>query len=189
MALAAEVAVMAAAMPATAAPQAATMPGAAVIAELMPNPRALDDRVGEYVEIFNPATDTVLTLAGCELITGIQKRFTLPHAAQLQPRGRLLLAASRSAVPQAEVIVWRGVSLPNRSGRVALWCDMVLVDAVVYGPGWPLRPGIALNLNPLRHEARANDRHDSWCTARTPLASGDKGTPGLDNDPCYASPR
>jgi hypothetical protein len=79
------------------------------------------------------------------------------------------------------------LSLTNTMDRVALVCDGITIDEVVYGPGFSLVAGASLSLDPGSMSADANDGPEAGCAASTPFGS-DHATPGEPNPPCAGEP-
>lgn len=68
--------------------------------------------------------------------------------------------------------------------------DGVELDRVAWDLSWPVPPGAALQLDPASHSPTANDAPTTadgapaWCAASTPMADGDRGSPGQPNPWC-----
>ena len=99
----------------------------------------------------------------------------------------LLLGGDRGAAEMS----WPGArgadsntadALADGGGRIALGCDVMEVDAVVYEPAapsasWALSGGA-------RPDAERNDEADAWCRAGGGSAGAPRASPGASNQLC-----
>ena len=165
-------------------------PGVVVITEMMIDPEAVADPFGEWIELTNRSfRDVVLNgwvLAGTGGEAAVIDSRDGPVV--VPPGGVYLLGSSRDRQRNGDIEVdfrWEFFSLNNESDRVSLFdANGGLVDEVVYGRGWPLEPGRAINLSGDRLDRLANDDPGSWCVAETERANGDFGTPRGANPIC-----
>lgn len=158
-------------------------PGDIVITELMSNPEALRDDVGEWFELYNPSDEHALSLEGCAIDDGTERPRALPGALVIEPLGFAVIARSDQVAFAADLVL--SFSLGNSEDRLALICGGVEIDRVSYGAGYPLVAGASLSLDPGAFDALANDDPAAWCAA--PPAAGDRGSPGAPNPDCLAA--
>lgn len=158
-------------------------PTAVMVTELMPDPAAVPDASGEWLELHNP-TAAAVDLAGWT----IKDEYTNSHVIQ----GPLVLA------PGAYKVLAR-VSDPTQNGGIqgvyqydnfnlANDADQVIlldgsgkeVDRVVYDSSWGVRSGISLAL---REVTLDNAKAASWCPSKDSWtgSAGDRGSPGAAN--------
>lgn len=158
---------------------AARVPGAVVFSEVMPDPSLLGDTQGEWLELYNPS-DRAFDLQGCLFDDGGTLRL-IAEPLPIAPRGHVTIArgASPGFVPDRVM----PMSLGNEGDALVLACDGTEIDRVVYGPGFPLRAGTSMALDPGSHDAASNDDAGAWCFAETAYALG-LGSPGAPNPPC-----
>lgn len=169
--------------------------GEIVITELHYNPSgngAVKDSDGEWFEIYNAAAHSI-TLKGLSIKGPAPETdvFNIIHATVLQPGQYYVLGANSDKKRNGDVFVdvayGPGIKL-NDTGKdgLVIRLDETLIDQVIYdtNAGWPLLDGRSLNLSPDKLSATANDDPKSWCGGRTPMPSGDKGTPGAANSTC-----
>ena len=176
-----------------AAPACAPIPpGALVITEIMQNPAAVADTVGEWIEIANTTTKT-LDLQGLVLSKTSGTKHTVSNGGPLlvAPGGRIVLGASTDTDANGGAPVayaWVGYSLGNGADDVILRSGEVVVDQVAWDDGktFPDPNGASMTLSPESLSATANDKGEAWCAATTPFGAGDLGTPGQANPPCAA---
>ncbi|MFT7579639.1 MAG: cysteine-rich repeat protein [Myxococcota bacterium] len=173
--------------------------GQVVITELMPDPAAVDDADGEYVELYNPSGDTPVDVGGLVLEDDEgNDAYIIANGAPavIAPGGYLVLGANALPSENGGVPVdfeWRGLTLNNGGQTLRLrWLDVTL-DAVTYDGGvtWPWTTGAATGLHPgILGQAGSpiphtdNDDPANWCPATRELDGGDLGTPGAPNDAC-----
>ena len=164
--------------------------GELLLSELMVNPSAVSDSLGEYVELYNPgAVDvdlsgwTFCTVSVCEVFDG----------PLVVPAGeRLVLAASgdpnlNGGLP-AGAVEWTGNQFLSNSGGSVQLVDSAgqVVTLLPYGAdlGFVPASGVAFELAPgVLVPASAVDPAN-WCFATQIYGSGDLGTPGAANSGC-----
>jgi endonuclease/exonuclease/phosphatase family metal-dependent hydrolase len=137
-------------------------PGNVVLTEVMADPDACDDAVGEWVEVHNPTGDAV-DLAG--LVLGdLQGQGTVAGAGVLAPGGYAVLARSVDGCAPS-ISGTFSAQLANGGDEVRL---LTADGAALDGFGW----GSATSGRPWQRDG------DTWCVA----AGG--GTPGAGNPGC-----
>lgn len=153
--------------------------GDLVVTELMIDPRVRSDSEGEWVELWNPTTDT-WELEGCMLESDPDETHELRGSLVVAPGERVVLA--RSASPGfAPRYVYEGISFANSDDAIALTCGGEFIDLVTWGDA---PSGASWSLDPAHADARSNDAYDAWCP--TPLDVEDASTPGAANPPCVS---
>ncbi len=167
----------------------AAVPGSVVIAELLPDPSAVSDARGEWIEIRNDSAEPV-RLNGWSLAGQEDELHPLELAEDtvLAPGGIWLMARSDQPAENGQVVpdyIYAGVDLVNGADRVALLDALGNeVDVVEYTVDWPTESGASLSLSPGLN-AGENDLPESWCAALVPWAGGsDLGSPGEANPEC-----
>ncbi|HOX42598.1 MAG TPA: lamin tail domain-containing protein [Myxococcota bacterium] len=166
-------------------------PGDLVVTELMPNPAAVGDTLGEWFEIASTHAE-VLELSGVRVGDADTVAFTLSPSASLplQPGARLVLGANADEATNGGLPVdwdYGSFTLANTADSIALTAaDGQLIDAVAYdaAQGWPLRAGASLLLRDGFLDAQQNDAPAAWCPAADPYGDGDQGTPGEAGGGC-----
>ena len=164
--------------------------GEILVTELMRDPQAVPDSMGEWLEVFN-TTNAPIDLEGWSLSDEGVDATILDNAGAgiiVPPRGYLVLGRelgrsfNGGAAVDAE---YRGFVLGNGADEVLLRRPGGrLVDRVAYGPGWPGATGQSIELAEGRLGAAWNDDPAHWCGAAQSLPGGDLGSPGLSNGPC-----
>ncbi len=158
-------------------------PGELVITEIMVDPHATKDTYGEYLEVTNVSDDPVQLLG---LIVRDHDRDWCPVTRPLLvPAGRAVVFARRWE-PSANggffpsyLCTGHALHLKNDRDSIVLDWYGVDIDEVTYrAREWPLEPGKAMELDRSCYDSAINDEPSAWARSRTPMPSGDFGTPG-----------
>jgi hypothetical protein len=154
------------------------------ITEFLANPSAVNDSVGEWIELYN--ADTVaINLRGWTLHDQDDDRHVIADDLYILPTQHLVLARNGDADVNGGVYadhVYTGLSLANSTDEVILvGPGDVQVDAVRWGDEAPLRVSGGASL-----ERVTFDDPPVWATAHAPWpgSAGDFGSPGQ----AYAPP-
>jgi hypothetical protein len=160
------------------------LPGELVITELMANP-AGEDAGGEWFEIYN-ATGAILSLEGAVLITsaadGSGERNHVIGDVRILPGEYLVFGNMQpDAVPGFADHGYGGdLELGDAGGRVAIECNVIVVDEVGYGSS---KEGVSRALSStVVPSAQDNDDATKWCDGITEYDAGNLGSPGRAND-------
>ncbi|MDP6946056.1 MAG: lamin tail domain-containing protein, partial [Myxococcota bacterium] len=171
-------------------PACAPGPGEVVITEIMQDPAAVGDAVGEWLEIHNPG-DAPIDLAGLSLSDdGEDAHLISPGAAGtliIAPGGYVVLGATADlGVGWTVDYVWADFALGNGADEVILAHEETVIDAVAYDGGdtFPDITGASMSLDPAATAADGNDDGAHWCAGVDVYGAGDLGTPGGANPPC-----
>lgn len=165
-------------------------PGDLVMTELLYDPEAVDDQVGEFIEIFNLSTKTI-DLNG--LVITNQAAATVGLSAEqpmeLESGSYFLIGASEDIGTGGSVLadfVAAEFSMSNSGDHISLTYNGEIIDEVTYdnGGGFPAAQGAAISLDPSHLNAADNDQGTSWCLAVASFGTGDLGTPKASNPPC-----
>ena len=168
--------------------------GDLLITEFLPDPSAVADARGEWVEIWNN-TDTTLSLDDhtlgdydydCVDLTGLS----------LDPGEYLVICVEDDPTTNGGVscdveAVWdtgytsgcNQLALSNSGDELAIENPANTTDAVVYTSAW-VYTGKATSLDAGAYDESDNDSSASWCKGTDSLSGGDKGSPGDDNPSC-----
>ena len=161
--------------------------GELVITEVMPNPAAVDDSLGEWFEITALAAVDLNGLVAGQDPSAPKLRLAAPECLSLAPGDVALFARSADTAkngllpPLASTFSF---GLTNSGGALFIGGPETVIDSVT----WPAAAaGASLALDPAKTSAEANDDPASWCDGRDVYGDGDRGSPGADNPPCDAS--
>jgi hypothetical protein len=165
--------------------------GDVVITELMVDPSATTDRVGEYVEVQNTTGGSIdlncLALQdGSEHVGYVEENLVLAAGGIA-----VLTRRSDDGSPYVDAVAAAGalttdyrnaVSLNNDAETISLGYGELVFDTVSYDATWPYSAGTAMELSAEYSGAAAgtaNDTAAAWCAATSEIAGvGDLGTPG-----------
>ncbi len=169
--------------------------GSILFVEIMANPKAVDDSVGEYVELYN-ATTTAIRLDDWTLLDGSGGSHVFDSGGNLwiDPGGLLLLGNHYESSENGGISIdysWRGeISLDDTAATLQLFAGDTLIDEVSYGSAsFPDTPeGASLQLDPDAFDALSNDDGSAWCVSTNLLdesaPESDYGTAGSANSAC-----
>jgi mono/diheme cytochrome c family protein len=161
--------------PTTSTPEAA---GDLVLTEIMANPEAVDDTVGEWIELYNP-TDSSLELTGCTLSDDSSS--SMLDGVSVPAGGYVTFARSSDAGFMPNGLITN--ALDNAGDVLTITCGGTVIDVVDY-TSFPRAFGASLSLDPSSQSHTANDEGVNWCWATSELGTGDLGTPGAPNPAC-----
>jgi hypothetical protein len=145
------------------------------LTEVMPNPDAATDALGEWFEIH---TEVAFDLNGLEFGKNGVVEYTIedPMCIEVSADAWLAFAVVEDAVSNCGVdpVTWvyEDLSLVNSNGNLFVSHAGTLLDEF----SWPTSPTGAT----LSRDLAA----DVWCTALTPYGCGDRGTPAQPNPAC-----
>ena len=176
-----------------------TLAGSLVITEIMNDPNATTDEVGEWVEVYNPGA-TPLDLRGLRLSNSRAQATTLPTtapAAVIAPGGYAVLARNMVVGVTPLWVYGTGLATNTLTFSNSASGDSVIldlgssameIDRVTYSEAtmWINASGRARSLRPTALNAAANDMASSWCDAvvRWMPPGSDYGSPGAANPAC-----
>jgi len=166
--------------------------GDVIITELMNNPAATSDSVGEWFELYNITGDDI-ELQGLVLRDDDSDLHLIETSLVIPASDYLVLALSSSATTAYDYVYGSDLTLANGSDELALatygtdGSDGVFIDHIAWDDGatFPDPSGASMNLDPNAFESADNDDGANWCEAISTFDTGDDGTPGADNDPCW----
>jgi hypothetical protein len=153
-----------------------------VVTEVMPDPSAVADAMGEWFEVH---AVTAVDLNGLTLTIGTTDTpITRAECIRVEAGGFALFA--RSADPAANgglppVTFTFGTGLTNASGSVALRDGVDLLHQVTWTSS---KAGVARQLDPARLGPGDNVNPAYFCDATDVYGAGDKGTPSAQNTSC-----
>jgi cysteine-rich repeat protein len=175
--------------------------GDLVITEMLFNPAAVSDAIGEWFEVYNASAQTI-DLRGLLITsatTGVPDGETIVidggAPIEVPSKGYVVLGNLSDMTMNGGVAVafayGTKITMANSNlDDIRLYIDTtppLLLDAAGYtkaNSGAAAYSGASFSLNPTALSATANDLPASWCAAKTVFGAGDKGTPGAKNDAC-----
>jgi hypothetical protein len=166
--------------------------GDLVITEVMVNPDAVSDTLGEYFEVYNATTQTI-DMDGWTVYSDDGSSMTIS--------GSLLIAAGDYAVlgVESDSTLNGGVTLDYEYVRSTFsFADTADSIYIVSGTttvaelsfatssSWPIgTAGKAMFLDDDHYATADNNLVTYWCASRTELSGGDYGSPGESGGDCY----
>lgn len=183
-------------------PETPAAAGDLVITEIHHSPAGYaDDSLAEWLEIYNPSTDTTYNLNGCAFADR-EARIPDPTANHIiasdvivAPGAYVTIASNGDAATIGFTVDYTHNDAFGLSGGgedPGFACGGVVIDVVDYGAAGFLGPadGPAIQLDPGSLDGTANDDGNNWCRAtmvyHTEAGLDNLGTPGAPNEACPA---
>lgn len=164
--------------------------GTIIITEIMQNPNAVSDSLGEYFEVYN-TTDAPIDLLGWTISTassGDPVVTTIDVSLVVPAKGYIVLAENSDATTNGGVTVNyqynSSLFLGNGKSTVKIECSASVFDTVTYDGGseFPDPTGKSMELATNKYSATDNDTGANWAEATAEIVTGgDLGTPGAVN--------
>lgn len=168
-------------------------PGDLVFTEMMINPQAVADDVGEWVELTN-TSGSPIDIAGYSFRDDDNDAWVLSGPFVVPPGGTFVLCASMDLQQNGGVVCdgtfnratdGSGMAFANRPDEIVLARpDGVEIARINYTDAW-FTNGVATGMDPAVLGTPSQTDKDHWCD-QTTLLSGmsEPGTPGIENDAC-----
>jgi hypothetical protein len=161
----------------------APAPPLLIISEVHPASEAVEDQLGEWIEIFNPGPEAV-NLYMWRLVNQENASYQIPIDLWVPAGGYLVLASHADPAQNGGVQtthVYTPFSIANLNESLTLFdAQGQLVDSLAWGEGTALvvKPGVSL-------ERSAPDANAPWLLAHSPWpgSAGDLGSPGAPYAP------
>ncbi|NNK27359.1 MAG: T9SS type A sorting domain-containing protein [Flavobacteriaceae bacterium] len=162
-------------------------PGDIIITEIMYDPDAVGDSVGEFFEVYN-ATGAAIDMIGWVISDLGSNSFEVEGSVSVAANSYAIFAKNGDSGANggitADYVFGSGMSLSNSDDEIILSCDGTVIDQVNYGSinGFPDPTGASIEFNAafLRNNTD-NDDGSNWAPATVPYGAGDLGTPGAAN--------
>jgi hypothetical protein len=167
--------------------------GALVITEIMNDPDAVNDMVGEWFELYNRAA-TPVDLRGLRVHGSGTESFEVTGATPIVVAGNgyaVLGINADTAVNGGVTMAFAygtAMTLGNsNTDTITLVAsdNSTVIDTVTYGTtvasGWTITPGRSKSLRPAFLDDISNNTASNWCAGGPAFGRGDFGTPGAAN--------
>lgn len=154
------------------------LPGDFIITEFMPNPKAVADGDGEYVEFLNVRGEAV-NLLGLVISKDGSSSKAVDASVVLEDGGYFVFARSDDSTNGGLGADWDECpSLTNSSDTITLSYDGTVISELSYTSAFGFGDGVSAELidTSLDITDSAN-----WCSASGDSPTGDKGSPGAAN--------
>lgn len=164
-------------------------PGDIILTEIMQNPNAVNDNVGEYFEVYN-TTGAAIDMLGYEIVdlTNANENFTIVTSVVVPANGYAVFVANADTTLNGGITpdyVYDGTStfLGNGSDEISIQCNGTVIDEVSWDNGatFPDGTGVSMELALSKYNATDNDLGANWGLAVSAYGAGDLGTPGAVN--------
>ncbi len=173
-------------------------PGDIIITEIMNNPLAVGDGVGEYVELYN-TTGSDIDINGWSLKDQGSDDHLIDNGGPVMVPAGDYITLGRGGVTDAadpdynggivHAYVYADYFLGNSTDEVVLETPgAVVIDVVIYDNGatFPDPTGASMQLDTGFFDGTSNDTGSNWCESTSAFGPGDLGTPGASNTVCAA---
>jgi hypothetical protein len=159
------------------------VPGDLVITEILQDPDAVADALGEWFEVLN-ASGAAVDLGGLVLSDLDIDHHVVDGHPVVPAGGRAVFGRNADPATNGGVavdVVFR-MWLANGTDELILSNEAGVIDEVAWdgGAAFPDPRGAAMAVS--EAALQDNDLGGSWCEAVTPFGDGDHGTPGAPND-------
>ncbi len=164
-------------------------PATLFITEIMLNPSLVDDRNGEWIEIYSTSTINVdlLGLVVEDLNAGTM--FTVDQSLIIEPNQHLVLSNNNDFSTNGNLTVdyeYDSCDLlfSDSTDTIILSYTGTEFDQVTYDATFPVVAGASMSLDPLKYDRHDNNININWCLGASTYGNGDLGTPGMVNEVC-----
>jgi hypothetical protein len=164
--------------------------GGLVITEIMRDPEAVFDDLGEWFEIFNPGEQPV-DLRGLEVSDDDSDGFTVTEHFVVESGAWAVLASNADSSTNGGLTAswdypYSSFTLADGGDELVLAHSGMIFDRVAWDDSvtFPGLSGVSMTLDSDHLDADSNDDGAFWCDASSPYGEGDLGTPGSANDAC-----
>ena len=154
-----------------------------VITEIMPNPGAVSDSYGEWIEIHN-TTDSTIDIAGWMIKDAGSDEHVISNDAMfilVVPGDYFILARNGNEALNGGLVAdyaYTGFTLSNSEDEIILTdAAGAVVDEVHYTNAWAFGNSIAMEIHDLESN---NNVAENWYASTVQYGDGDYGTPGTD---------
>jgi len=165
------------------------------ISEIMTNPDNVDDTHGEWFEVYNASSSTLL-LNGLILSSSVDSDYHVVSSDELlivEPGEFFVFASSdnpfdNGGVTNVGYAYGNDLSLSNEVDGLVVEADGLILDVVEWDDGvtFPDVNGASMSLDPSYLDATLNDDGNWWCQATRQWATAtDRGSPGEGNQYCW----
>ena len=165
------------------------------ISEIMNNPDNVDDTHGEWFEVYNASSSTLL-LNGLVLSSSVDSDYHVVTSSDLlivEPGEYFVFAGSdnpfdNGGVSNVGYAYGNDLSLSNEMDGLVVEADGLILDVVQWDDGvtFPDVNGASMSLDPTYLDPTLNDSGEWWCQATRQWATAtDRGSPGEGNQYCW----
>ena len=165
--------------------------GDIIITEVMADPLAVSDVLGEWFEVYN-ASEREISLNGWEITSYNGESHVIDDDTLVLEAGDVATISNygkgANGGAKSDYQVARDIRLKNNTTEyIGLTMGSVDIDFVEWDGGgdWPYTEGYSIMLDPDEFDADSNDDPASWCLSSDTFGDGDYGSPREVNDLCH----
>lgn len=168
--------------------------GDLVITEVMPNPDAVADDVGEWIEIHALSSFDLNGVGLARASSSSPNVISSADCLHLEAGSYAVFVRNRDmavngGIPTDAILGTFNFTLTNGSSSTPGDVRVVLGSTVLDEVTWRRSTaGASRSLDPDFYDPAANDEESNFCDGTTPYGAGDRGTPGAANPHCAAGP-
>jgi hypothetical protein len=165
--------------------------GDLLITEIMYNPTALDDALGEWIEVYN-ASDSTVNLKDLVIRKASGSMHTIASDVVVASHQYAVLARSDTAVISPDY-VYSSISLTNTADEIIInkygtnGSDGLVICSVAYSSALGFPSGVSgssIQLDISAFNVVSARSGSNWCKSTLAYSTGDLGTPGTTNLSC-----
>jgi hypothetical protein len=159
--------------------------GDLVITEIMVDPSAVGDTLGEWFEVYvSRDVDLNGLTIGRDPAAGPDRVLDAPTCLRATAGSYLVFArnddpAMNGGLPRVDHLF--GFNLVNSGGALFVGVGTTVLDSIAWSSS---QAGTSRNLDPDYFDILLNDNIDYWCPGVDVYGDGDRGTPGAANQQC-----
>ncbi len=172
--------------------QTPTQPGSVLITEMMINPDAVEDRFGEWFEIYNPGVED-LNLSNCTFTNQGGTGFNINGDLIVPAGGYITIGANSNTSTNGGAPIHysygfgalnSNLPLANTDGSITINCNGTIIDVVDYDDSaFEIQADKATVLDPNNLSATHNDNGSNWFASETSYGALTlQGTPAAANE-------
>ncbi|WP_378175294.1 T9SS type A sorting domain-containing protein [Aquimarina sp. SS2-1] len=159
--------------------------GDIIITEVMRNPDAVSDPNGEYFELYNTTTSPIdIQSWVIKDDATVSENHVIASSVIVPAMGYVLIA--NGGTPNGGITpdytYANDISLGNGADGLIIECSSTTIDEVIWDGTFPNPTGASMELSISTLNSTDNDNGANWLEAVTVFGSGDRGTPGAEND-------
>ncbi|MFD2822850.1 lamin tail domain-containing protein [Lacinutrix iliipiscaria] len=158
--------------------------GDIIVTEIMKNPNAVADGLGEYFEVYN-TTGSPIDMQGWDITDADGESHTIAATLIVPASGYAVLGINSDFATNGGVNVdyqYSSYTLSNGDDEVQLECSGTIIDAVAYTDAdFPDTTGTSMELIDTAFDDVSNNDGMNWQNSTTDIGLGDFGTPGAPN--------
>ncbi len=162
--------------------------GDLIVSELMVAPAAVEDGLGEWLELYNTSGGDI-DIINWALESDDGHGVVVGSSLVVPAGGRVVLGASADVDVNGGAAVdyaydHGSFGLADEGDDLRLMLGELEVFGLAYDATWALEPGASISLDAALHSAEVAADAVSWCPGMVPFGAGDLGTPGAVNGSC-----